>query len=81
MVFRYLSFYSFIYFLKLFCQVSALDEDLGINSQLTYFIEKENGDGLFSVTPTGTFHILHRLDKEKESLYIVTIAAVDSGNF
>lgn len=69
----------FFFFLK-FCQVSALDEDLGNNSQLTYFIEKGNGYNLFSITPSGTFHILHTLDREKESLYIVTITAVDSGN-
>ncbi|XP_072248265.1 protocadherin Fat 4 isoform X2 [Leuresthes tenuis] len=60
-------------------QVSALDEDLGINSQLTYFIEKGQHDGLFSITPDGLFQILHSLDKEKESMYAVTITAVDSG--
>ncbi|RVE65013.1 hypothetical protein OJAV_G00132020 [Oryzias javanicus] len=59
-------------------QVAALDEDLGMNSQLTYFLEK--GDrGLFSVSPDGVFHILHSLDREKQSLYMVTITAVDSG--
>ncbi|XP_044058892.1 protocadherin Fat 4 isoform X2 [Siniperca chuatsi] len=60
-------------------QVSALDEDLGINKQLTYFIQKENSDGLFSITPSGTFQILHSLDRERESLYFLTIIAVDSG--
>ncbi|KAK5868871.1 hypothetical protein PBY51_009848 [Eleginops maclovinus] len=60
-------------------QVSAFDEDVGINSQLTYFIHTGNRDGLFSITPNGTFHILHSLDRERESLYFVTIIAVDSG--
>ncbi|GLD53473.1 protocadherin Fat 4-like isoform X1, partial [Lates japonicus] len=60
-------------------QLSALDEDLGVNSQLTYFIQKGNSDGLFSITPNGTFQILHSLDREKESLYIVMVIAVDSG--
>ncbi|XP_049927551.1 protocadherin Fat 4-like [Epinephelus moara] len=60
-------------------QVSALDEDLGVNSQLTYFIQKGNSDGLFSITPSGTFQILHSLDRERESLYFVTIIAVDAG--
>ncbi|XP_076591267.1 protocadherin Fat 4-like [Chaetodon auriga] len=60
-------------------QVSALDEDLGINSQLTYFIQRGNSDGLFSITPSGMFQILHSLDRERESLYFVTIVAVDSG--
>ncbi|KAF7643291.1 hypothetical protein LDENG_00242250, partial [Lucifuga dentata] len=60
-------------------QISALDEDLGVNSQLTYFIQNGNGDGLFSLTPNGTFHILQSLDRERESFYIITIIAADSG--
>ncbi|XP_022055843.2 protocadherin Fat 4 isoform X3 [Acanthochromis polyacanthus] len=64
---------------ELIHQVSALDEDLGMDSQLTYFIQSGNSDGLFSITPSGTFEILHTLDKEKESLHIITITAVDSG--
>ncbi|XP_029027227.1 protocadherin Fat 4 [Betta splendens] len=60
-------------------QVSAVDEDSEANSQLTYLIEKGNADGLFSITPNGTFQILQTLDREKESLYIITIIAVDSG--
>uniref|UniRef100_A0A3B5L420 Cadherin domain-containing protein n=1 Tax=Xiphophorus couchianus TaxID=32473 RepID=A0A3B5L420_9TELE len=59
-------------------QVSALDEDLGINSQLIYFMQKENSDDLFSVTPNGVFKILHSLDKEREPFYTVIITAVDS---
>lgn len=62
-----------------FDQVSALDDDLGINSELTYFIQKGNDDGMFSITPNGTFQILTSLDKEKEPLYIITITAVDLG--
>ncbi|XP_030007933.1 protocadherin Fat 4 [Sphaeramia orbicularis] len=60
-------------------QVSALDEDLSINSQLMYFIQKGNDDGLFSITPNGTFQILRSLDREKESIYNLVITAVDSG--
>lgn len=67
----------YLFFLK---QVSGLDEDLGINSQLTYFIQKGNSDGLFSITPSGTFQILNRLDREVQSLYFLTIIAVDSGD-
>ncbi|KAM6933328.1 protocadherin Fat 4-like [Xenentodon cancila] len=59
-------------------QVSATDEDLGINSQLTYFLERGNSDGLFSISPDGTFQILQSLDREEESLYNITITAVDS---
>ncbi|CAB1422219.1 unnamed protein product [Pleuronectes platessa] len=60
-------------------QLSALDEDLGLNSQLTYFLQSGNSDGLFSITLNGTFQILHSLDRERESLYVITIIAVDSG--
>lgn len=60
--------------------MSALDEDLDANGQLTYFIQKGNINDLFSITPNGTFQILHSLDREKESLYIVTIISVDAGN-
>lgn len=59
--------------------MSALDEDLGINSQLTYFIQTGNSDGLFSITPSGMFQILQSLDRERESSYFLTIVAVDSG--
>ncbi|XP_034024273.1 protocadherin Fat 4 [Thalassophryne amazonica] len=60
-------------------QVLALDDDTGVNSQLTYVIQAEDGDGLFTLTPTGIFQILNHLDREKESLYIISIIAVDSG--
>lgn len=56
-----------------------MDEDLEVNSQINYFIQKGNEDDLFSITPSGTFQISQSLDREKESLHIVTITAVDSG--
>lgn len=57
-----------------------MDEDLGVNSQLMYFMQKGKSDGLFSITQSGTFQILHSLDRERESLYFITIIAVDSGD-
>lgn len=63
-----------------FSQVSALDQDLGINAQLEYYIQKGNSEGLFFISPSGTFQILHHLDREVQSLYFVTIIAVDSGD-
>ncbi|KAM8902916.1 protocadherin Fat 4 isoform 2-T2 [Spinachia spinachia] len=60
-------------------QIFAFDEDLGINSQLTYHLQKGNVIGLMSVTPSGMFQILHSLDRERESSYLVNIVAVDSG--
>lgn len=66
--------------LPCFEQMSALDEDLGINSQLRYFIERGNSHGLFSITPSGTFQITHSLDREVLSSYFLTVIAVDSGD-
>ncbi|XP_034723569.1 protocadherin Fat 4 [Etheostoma cragini] len=42
-------------------------------------MQNEDSDGLFSITPNGMFQILHSLDRERKSLYLVTIIAVDSG--
>lgn len=67
-------------FVVFFNQVTALDEDLAINSHLTYSIQGKNSEGLFSITPSGMFQVLHSLDREQESLYFVTVIAVDSGN-
>ncbi|KAM9733774.1 protocadherin Fat 4 [Menidia menidia] len=64
---------------RLIHQLSAMDDDLGINSQLTYFMEKGHNDGVFSISPDGMFQILQTLDKEKQSIYLITITAVDSG--
>lgn len=60
--------------------MSALDEDLGMNSQLRYFIERGNSHGLFSITPSGTFQITHSLDREVLPSYFLTVIAVDSGD-
>ncbi|XP_029485746.2 protocadherin Fat 4 [Oncorhynchus nerka] len=59
-------------------QVSARDDDLGVNSQMRYFIDRD-WEGLFSLSPNGTFHILQSLDREVTSLYKLDIMAVDSG--
>ncbi|KAJ8256466.1 hypothetical protein COCON_G00186180 [Conger conger] len=60
-------------------QVSALDEDLGMNSQLTYSITRGNEEGLFSLSPGGTLRVLHSLDREQRTQHMLHIMAVDSG--
>ncbi|XP_061073753.1 protocadherin Fat 4 [Conger conger] len=60
-------------------QVSALDEDLGMNSQLTYSITRGNEEGLFSLSPGGTLRVLHSLDRERRTQHMLHIMAVDSG--
>ncbi|CAL8352694.1 unnamed protein product [Lota lota] len=59
--------------------ISAWDEDVGINSQLTYLTQSGNEDSLFSLSPNGTFHVLTTLDREKQPRYILSIIAVDAG--
>ncbi|XP_026790947.3 protocadherin Fat 4 isoform X2 [Pangasianodon hypophthalmus] len=60
-------------------QITAFDEDLGVNSHLTYFIENGNSEELFILHPNGTFQILQNLDREVQSHHRLTIIAVDSG--
>ncbi|XP_067306556.1 protocadherin Fat 4 [Pseudorasbora parva] len=60
-------------------QIYASDEDLGVNSQLTYSIESGNDESLFSLHSNGTFQILEDLDREVKSQHILKVIAVDSG--
>ncbi|KAK7883342.1 hypothetical protein WMY93_029516 [Mugilogobius chulae] len=59
-------------------EITALDEDIGLNSELTYFKQTDN-KGLFSVSPSGVLQISYSLDREKDSSYSLVITAVDSG--
>ncbi|XP_066556278.1 protocadherin Fat 4 [Amia ocellicauda] len=61
-------------------QVSAIDEDLGVNSQLTYTITRGNEDELFALSPTGTLSVWHSLDRELKAHYTLEVIAVDSGS-
>uniref|UniRef100_A0AAV2J4J1 Uncharacterized protein n=1 Tax=Knipowitschia caucasica TaxID=637954 RepID=A0AAV2J4J1_KNICA len=63
---------------QLSLEIRAQDDDIGLNSELTYFIQTDNKD-LFSISPNGELHISNSLDREKESSYKVVITAVDSG--
>ncbi|KAJ8368497.1 hypothetical protein SKAU_G00085250 [Synaphobranchus kaupii] len=60
-------------------QVLALDEDLGMNSQLTYSIARGNEEGLFSLSPSGTLRVLRSLDRERRTQHTLHVVAVDSG--
>ncbi|KAI5624969.1 protocadherin Fat 4-like, partial [Silurus asotus] len=59
-------------------KIIAFDEDLGVNSHLSYFIENGNSEE-FILHSNGTFQILQNLDREVQSHHILTIIAVDSG--
>ncbi|KAG9264646.1 protocadherin Fat 4-like [Astyanax mexicanus] len=60
-------------------QISAYDDDLDLNSLLTYYISNENSEGPFLLHPNGTFWILQNLDREEQSHHSIKITAVDSG--
>ncbi|XP_053729466.1 protocadherin gamma-B4-like [Synchiropus splendidus] len=60
-------------------QISAVDDDSDVNSQLTYTLEDANGDD-FELTSNGSLHISPRLDRERQSSYTLSIIAVDSGS-
>ncbi|XP_066533870.1 protocadherin Fat 4 [Hoplias malabaricus] len=60
-------------------QISATDDDVGLNGILTYFIESGNTEGSFLLHSNGTFWILQNLDREIQSHHTLKIIAVDSG--
>nr|XP_055052836.1 protocadherin Fat 4 isoform X1 [Misgurnus anguillicaudatus] len=60
-------------------QIYAVDDDLDVNSLLSYSIESGNEEGLFLLYLNGTFHILQHLDRESKSQHILKVIAVDSG--
>lgn len=66
--------------------VSASDNDVGINAQITYSINDETMNGLgahepFAINPqTGAIYTTAALDRETVSAYLLTITARDGGN-
>ncbi|XP_029111354.1 protocadherin Fat 4-like [Scleropages formosus] len=60
-------------------QMSVIDQDLGVNSQLVFSIDRGNEDDIFMLSPNGTLHILQSLDREKKSQYTLHVISVDSG--
>lgn len=66
--------------------VSATDSDVGINAQITYFLNEETLNGLgsnepFAINPqTGAITTIAPLDREIVSAYLLTVTAKDGGN-
>ncbi|XP_041088485.1 protocadherin Fat 4 [Polyodon spathula] len=60
-------------------QVSALDEDLDSNSQLTYSISRGHEYSQFSLSPDGTLGVLQSLDREVKERYTLEVLVIDSG--
>ena len=62
-----------------FYRVIATDEDLGLNGELKYWIEKGNVDNKFGIFPDGVLYIAQALDRETRDLYILTVVVKDTG--
>lgn len=66
--------------------VSATDSDVGINAQITYFLNEESLNSLgasepFAINPqTGAITTIAALDRETVSAYLLTVTAKDGGN-
>lgn len=66
--------------------VSAIDNDVGVNAQITYLMNEDTVNGLahnepFVVNPqTGAITTTALLDRETISAYLLTITAKDGGN-
>lgn len=66
--------------------VSAIDNDVGINAQITYSLNEESVNGLSVHEPfainaqTGAITTTAPLDRETNSAYLLTVTAKDGGN-
>lgn len=66
--------------------VSAIDNDVGINAQITYSLNEESVNGLTAHEPfainaqTGAITTTAALDRETNSAYLLTVTAKDGGN-
>lgn len=66
--------------------VSATDSDVGINAQITCFLNEESLNSLrtnepFAINPqTGAITTIASLDRETVGAYLLTVTAKDGGN-
>ena len=60
--------------------LNATDPDLGLNGQVTYFLESSHAAQDFSLNPlTGLLTVASALDREAKEYYDLTIEAYDAG--
>lgn len=60
--------------------ILATDDDSGVNGEITYVVDEDDGDGVFFLNPvTGVFNLTRALDYETQQYYILTVRAEDGG--
>lgn len=60
-------------------QLSATDEDTGINGELTYSVVAGNHSGLFIVNSTGMITSTQSLSSRTGDVYVLNVSATDGG--
>ena len=63
-----------------FFALTALDGDVGVNSQVSYAIVDGNGASKFGIFPDGLLYVKSALDRELKDYYALTVTAQDGGN-
>ncbi|XP_075056154.1 protocadherin Fat 4 [Mixophyes fleayi] len=60
--------------------ILAMDDDSGVNGEITYAVIDDDEDGIFFLNPvTGVFNLTRALDYEIQQYYILTVCAGDGG--
>lgn len=60
--------------------ILASDLDSGVNGEITYSLEDDDGYKTFLLNPvTGVFNVTRPLDYESQQYYILTVRAQDGG--
>ena len=60
-------------------ELSASDNDVDLNGQITYFIVSGNEDGHFSIDTDGMLYVISSLDREQRSEFMLQVSASDNG--
>ncbi|CAM4658808.1 unnamed protein product [Lepidochelys kempii] len=65
---------------SLVAAILAIDDDSGVNGEITYTVSEDDEDGMFFLNPvTGVFNLTRILDYEAQQYYILTVQAGDGG--
>uniref|UniRef100_A0A8C3SRV4 FAT atypical cadherin 4 n=1 Tax=Chelydra serpentina TaxID=8475 RepID=A0A8C3SRV4_CHESE len=65
---------------SLVAAILAIDDDSGVNGEITYTVSEDDVDGMFFLNPvTGVFNLTRILDYEVQQYYILTVHGGDGG--